>query len=137
MTGGRTSLIRSPCLKVGLTNKLHGSLVGFCGFVGGVVSQGIVTLELHPRSGKILGQSVMNLVGNDPPFVVAGLEHSPKRLPLPLQGLLGPFAIRDVLHQPHDMVNRSVFLLKCPHMYCCVNEIAILAYEPLVQLVMV
>ena len=79
---------------MGLTNKLHGSLVGFLRFVRGVLSQGIVSLKLHPRSGEILGQPVVNLVGDDLPFVVAGLEHSPKRLPLPLQSLLGLSCVR-------------------------------------------
>ena len=80
---------QAPRLGVGLANKLHGRLVGFLRLFRGVLPKGIVSLKLHARSGKILGQPVVNLVGDDLPFVVAGLEHSPERLPLPLQGILG------------------------------------------------
>ena len=55
-----------------------------------------MSLKLHDRSGKILGQPVVNLVGYGLPFVVAGLEHSPERLPFPLQSLLGLSAFGDV-----------------------------------------
>ncbi len=55
-----------------------------------------MSLKLHGRTAKILGQSVVNLVGDGLPFVIASLEHSPERLPLPFQSLLGPFAIRNI-----------------------------------------
>ena len=43
----------------------------------------------------------MDVVGDGLPFVVAGLEHSPKRLPLPLQSLLGLLAFGDVTEDAH------------------------------------
>ena len=55
-----------------------------------------MNLKLHPRTGKILGQPIVDLVGYGLPFVVAGLEHSPERLPFPLQSLFGTFAICNV-----------------------------------------
>ena len=95
---------------MGLTNKPHRYIVGFLGFVRRVLFQGIIGLELHSRSGKILGQPVVNLVGNDLPFVVAGLEHSPKRLPFPLQGFLCTFAIRNVSVRTDESVGFALVI---------------------------
>ena len=110
MMGGAYRADQTTCFQVGLTNKLHGGIVGFPRFLRGIFFENIMSLELHHGSGKILGQFVMNLVGYDLPFVVAGLEHFPKRLPLPLQSLLGPFAFRDVLTRTYDSACSSLFV---------------------------
>ena len=52
----------------------------------------VVDLELHDRPGQLLGQSVVDVVGDQLPFVVAGLEHVLESSAFPLQGLLGLLA---------------------------------------------
>ena len=52
----------------------------------------------------------MDLVGDDLPFVVAGLEHSPERLPLPLQSLLGLLAIRNVSMGTYESARFALFI---------------------------
>ena len=79
---------------MGLSDEPHGRLVGFPGFDRRVLLQAVVGLELHHRRGKVLGQPVVNLVGDDLPFVVAGLEHLPQRLPFLLQYRFGLPAFR-------------------------------------------
>ena len=73
---------------MGLAYELRGCLVSFFRLFRVAVPKPIKYLKLHLRSGKILGQAVVNLVGDDLSFVVAGLEHSPERLSLPFQSLL-------------------------------------------------
>ena len=61
-------------------------------------------LKLHDRTGQLLGQSVVDLVGNHLAFVIAGLQEVIESPVFPLQGFVGSFSLRDVSNHGHDSI---------------------------------
>ena len=76
----------------------HGQpgIVSLRRILGLLVFQVIESLELHDRPGQLLGQPVVDFVGDELPFVVAGVQQVLEVAVFLRQCLLGLLAIRDV-----------------------------------------
>ena len=61
-----------------------------------------VDLELHDRPGQLLGQAVVDVVGDQLPFVVAGLQHVLQGSPFPFQRLPGLLVFGNVPGDDRD-----------------------------------
>ena len=77
-----------------LPHHLHARVVGGLGVLGRGTLELLVGLELHHRGGQLLGQPVVDVVGDQLPFVIAGAEHVPERFSLPIDRFLGPRSFR-------------------------------------------
>ena len=83
-----------PRFEMRLPHHLHARIVGGPGVPGRGPLGLLVGLELDHRGGQLLGQPVVDVVGDQLPFVIAGAEHVPERSSLPIDGFLGPRSLR-------------------------------------------
>ena len=83
-------------LEVALLEHGHPCIIRLCCLFGLRVLLVVVGLELHDRPGQLLGKPVMDVVGDQLPFVVAGLQQVLEGAMFSFQCLLGLFAIRNV-----------------------------------------
>ena len=86
-------------LEMALLEHRHAGVVGLRRLFGLRVLQVGEGLELHDRPGQLLGQSVVDFVGDELPFVVAGLQQVFEGAMFSLQCLLGPLALGNVMRR--------------------------------------
>ena len=86
-------------LEMGLPQHHHAGLVGLDCILGALVVELLEDLELHDCPGQLLGQAVVDVVGDELPLVVARLQQMLEVEVLFRQGLLGLLALRDVAEE--------------------------------------
>ena len=84
----------------------HSGIVSLGRILGPCLLEMLIDIELHDRAGKVLGQAVVDFVGDQLPFVVAGLQQVPEGAMFPLQGFLGLLAFGNV--GDHDCQTRRL-----------------------------
>ena len=99
----RTNAADQPSgLVVGLAEHRDCGMQGVGGLFGPGLPQMVEGIELHQCAGQLLRQSVMDLVGDQLPFVIAGLKKVPERSTFAFRGLLGPLAFGNVAEEADD-----------------------------------
>ena len=69
---------QAPGLEMGLAEHGYAGVISFCGVLGYRLFEMIVDIELHDCPGQVLGQPIVDFVGDGLPFVVAGLQQMPE-----------------------------------------------------------
>ena len=78
--------------------------IGFCRLNRVLCPDIFGSLKVHGGSGQMLGQAIVDLVADQSPLVVAGLQQVLEGLPLALQGCLG---LNALLHFLVKLFHRS------------------------------
>ena len=56
----------------------HSSIVSLCRILWLCLLEMLIDIELHDGTGKVLGQAVVDFVGDQLPFMVAGFQQVPR-----------------------------------------------------------
>jgi hypothetical protein len=100
--GGRTPLISRRASKLGLPQHLHARVVGHLRVGRLMLFQGLIGLQLHDGRRQLLGQAVVDFVGDQLALVIARPQHVPQRAPFALQRLVGLAAFGHVAEKGQE-----------------------------------